>query len=586
MLVTNNKKFYLTPSNNHNSYLIIVLLYIATIVIVLSVFMMSSVPPVSRDALTHHLAVPKLWIKNGGIHAIPNLDFSYYPMNLNLIYVLPMLFGNDIVPKYIHFLFALGTAWMIYAYVKPLTNKTLGLIGVLLFLSIPVVVKLSISAYVDLGLVFFSWAALVHFIKWFRDSKKNWHLILSAIFTGLGLGTKYNGLIPLALLTFFVPVAYIRSNGTNHINAKSVIGYPAIFFMIALTVFSPWMIRNYNITGNPVYPLYKHRLGFKNQSNEISNQSMKPWLQRKLIYKETAFETAMIPIRIFFQGQDDNPRYFDGKLTPLLFFFPLGLLLWRKCSDRQFTVEIAFLFTYAILFILFASFLVDMRIRYIAPTIPPLVVLSVIGLANMWRWASGIEYQRIRRVIIWLIAASVITGLVMNGRYVAELFKFVNPVPYMMGKISRENYLRTFLPEFDTIQFANQIPSDSVRILALFVGKRLYYFDHPVEFMAQGFKKMVESSSDATGLAEHLQKSGFSHCMVGIHHFNNFANRMFSDRGKRVVSQWMENDCKLLYFKNDYALFELTPVNRVDSEPPRINPQKSIENSPVRNRDK
>ena len=30
---------------------------------------------------------------------------------------------------------------------------------------------------------------------------------------------------------------------------------------------------------------------------------MKPWLQRKLIYKESALETALIPIRIFFQGK-------------------------------------------------------------------------------------------------------------------------------------------------------------------------------------------------------------------------------------------------------------------------------------------
>ena len=26
--------------------------------------------------------------------------------------------------------------------------------------------------------------------------------------------------------------------------------------------------------------------------------------------------------RAFFQGQDDNPKYFDGKLNPFLFFLP------------------------------------------------------------------------------------------------------------------------------------------------------------------------------------------------------------------------------------------------------------------------
>ena len=28
-------------------------------------------PPISRDALIHHLAIPKLWLKHGGFYEIP-----------------------------------------------------------------------------------------------------------------------------------------------------------------------------------------------------------------------------------------------------------------------------------------------------------------------------------------------------------------------------------------------------------------------------------------------------------------------------------------------------------------------------------
>ena len=34
------------------------------------VLLLASVPPVSRDALTHHLALPKLWIQRGGLNEI------------------------------------------------------------------------------------------------------------------------------------------------------------------------------------------------------------------------------------------------------------------------------------------------------------------------------------------------------------------------------------------------------------------------------------------------------------------------------------------------------------------------------------
>ena len=78
--------------------------------LVVATVLLGSVPPVDRDALTHHLFVPRLWLEHGGIHEIPEIPFSYYPMNLDLLYTVPLALGNDIVPKYIHYLFALLTA--------------------------------------------------------------------------------------------------------------------------------------------------------------------------------------------------------------------------------------------------------------------------------------------------------------------------------------------------------------------------------------------------------------------------------------------------------------------------------------------
>ena len=135
-------------------------------VLVVVVGLMGTVPPVSRDALTHHLAVPKLYLKHGGIYEIPYLEHSYFPMNLDLLYLLSLHFGNEILPKYIHFLFALLTGWLIYRYLRPLCGHPFDLLAVLFFLSLPIVVKLSISAYVDLGLVFFSSASLLLLTRW------------------------------------------------------------------------------------------------------------------------------------------------------------------------------------------------------------------------------------------------------------------------------------------------------------------------------------------------------------------------------------------------------------------------------------
>ena len=157
----------------------------------------------------------------------------------------------------------------------------------------------------DLGFVFFTWASIYFLFRWARGSENISYLLLSAVFCGLGLGTKYNGLIVLLILVCFVPILFIRSGNKNSGKKRWIIGYAVIFSLVALLFFSPWMIRNARLTGNPVYPIFKNLIGTSPDLDQpaVSNLSMKPWVQRKLIYKESVWETVFIPVRIFFQGR-------------------------------------------------------------------------------------------------------------------------------------------------------------------------------------------------------------------------------------------------------------------------------------------
>ncbi|MBW2575339.1 MAG: phospholipid carrier-dependent glycosyltransferase, partial [Deltaproteobacteria bacterium] len=133
-------------------------------------FFLNLTPPISRDALIHHLAVPKLWLNHGGFYEIPWAEYSYYPMYINLLYIICLYFKNDIAPKFIHLAFGLGTGWVIYFYLKQKFDRNWGLLGMVIFLTTPIVVWLSTSAYIDLGMTFFTTASVLAFVKW-RDSK-------------------------------------------------------------------------------------------------------------------------------------------------------------------------------------------------------------------------------------------------------------------------------------------------------------------------------------------------------------------------------------------------------------------------------
>ncbi len=342
----------------------------------IATLILATVPPVSRDALNHHLAIPKLYLLNGGMYEIPSMHFSYFPMNLDLLYMLPLYLNVDIVAKYIHFGFALLTAGLIHYYLKAQLGRIYALLGALLFLTVPVIVKLSVTVYVDLGLIFFSWGMLLFFLKWY-DTQFRWsYLFLSAISCGLALGTKYNGLILLPIMGAMVPLVYAIGQNRRlaadnlrrrYQNALKGVCLGMGFILIAGILFSPWMIRNTIWKQNPVYPLYQQVFNSEPGGQADTTTSGNAFWTRRHIYKESFLQTLLIPIRAFFQGQDDNPKYFDGQLNPLLILFPLLLLLGARYGGLEhLRFHGAVLMIFAALFIFFVLFTTDFRIRYMA----------------------------------------------------------------------------------------------------------------------------------------------------------------------------------------------------------------------------
>jgi len=557
--------------------------------LIVAIVILSWVPPVSRDALSHHLAVPKLYLEHGGIFEIPSISFSYYPMNLDLLYIIPLYFGNDIVPKFIHFVFALLTAGLIFNYLKQRTDTVWALFGALFFLSLPVIIKLSITVYVDLGLVFFSTAAILMLMRWLESRFQINFLLFAAICCGLALGTKYNGLIVLFILTLFVPFAFI-SKSKNLLNVNKpeyksssvknqfkALGYGAFFCAIALLVFSPWMMRNYAWKGNPVYPLYHHVFNRQNMvvtdpvdgRNEIdsrldhtpkSKSTVTKWGSfaiRKVVYNESWWEIALIPVRIFFQGQDDNPKYFDGQLNPFLFLLPFFAFLQIKNNPPVLRTEKKIWALFSILFILYAYFQTDMRIRYIAPVIPPLVILATLGLQQITTALARRWPQRNNWVLPGAIFIMIAAIFVVNLSYIVRQFHYVAPFSYIGKKIDRDDYIARYRPEHTIYRYANKHLPDEVKILGLFLGNRRYYCDRDLRFGNNLFRKIIRGADSSTTILAQLQRRGFTHLLIRYDLFNRWAANQFDDNEKEILASFSRLSLKSLISEDGYGLFEL-----------------------------
>jgi len=542
------------------------LLLAAVVILVASMVVLSWVPPVSKDELVHHLAVPKLYLKHGGMHEIPFMPFSYYPMNLDLLYLIPLYFGNDILPKFIHFTFALLTAGLLFGYLKRRTGRGFALFGVVFFLSIPIIVKLSISAYVDLGVLFFSFASLLLLLKWAESGFKKKFLVLSGVMAGLAMGTKYNAMVTGVLLTLFVPILSApRIKGKFFRSLVQCL----LFLSIALLVFSPWMLRNYSWKKNPIYPLYEHKFnpqkspasGEDQAKDDSINAGLGVFVIREGMYHETWWEIALVPIRIFLEGRDGSPKHFDGKLNPFLLLLPV-FAFWRMREEQEeVRKEKKIMLAFVVLFFAIAFFTSDLRIRYIAPIIPVLVVLSVMGAEKFYRAIGKERRGRRKKVVFALLTVALALALAYNGRYVVAQFKEVEPFGYIAGTVSRDEYLDRHRPEYAAMRFINTHLPQNAKVMLVFLGSRGYYCDRSYVYGDEALGSVFLISENAQEMHSKLKDMGVTHLLIYDPLFGRWVSGNLKERAERGLKPFFLNYAKLVYSQNGFSVFALGNVS-------------------------
>jgi hypothetical protein len=543
------------------------------VVIFLTEFILNLTPPISRDALIHHLAIPKLWIKHGGFYEIPWAEYAYYPMNIDLLYTVCLYFKNDIAPKFIHLAFGIGTSLLIYHYLKQKFSRNWGLIGLLIFITTPVVVWLSTTAYVDLGMTFFITGSVLAFIIW-RDSeysKTRW-ILISSCCMGIAVGSKYNALIAWFIVNLMLILSYVRDTRRQ----TGALQYGILFFFITILVASPWYLKNYLQTGNPFYPLFNSifkSLSHHSVQEVVVGQTIKKTGQigffkmREVMYGESFWESLLIPIRMFFQGKDNSYQYFQGSLNPILIIFlPFTLLNKRYGKDKIFFVCFTFIF------IFMAYFLTAKQVRYILPVLPFLSIIAVMGIKdvldklNEETFFSSLQFGKnvksIAKIILFVV---VVLLLILNLFYLKSRINIIKPFPYVIGKESKEAFLKRHLLHYDVVKYINNnLPMDA-RIFTMFLGRRGYYLDraykNEASFGMSTIRNMISHSNDEENFMEYIRSMNVTHILMRTDLVNNFLNNNFSIQDIKRFVNLAKKYWKPIYEFNGYILWAINPDN-------------------------
>ena len=546
------------------------LLLSATIMVFLCAeIILNLTPPISRDALIHHLAIPKLWLKNGGYYEIHWADYSYYPMYINLLYLISLYFKNDLAPKFIHLAFGLGTGCLVYLYLKQRFDRNWGLLGMVIFITTPIVIWLSTSAYIDLGMTFFSTGSVLAFIKW-RDSgytRFKW-LLISSCCMGMAIGSKYNALIAWLILNLGLMLSYAKDTQRQIATLKNGI----IFFGITALVASPWYLKNYLQTGNPFYPLFNSFFQslhhqpvqeiIRHQAGEKIGQ-LGFFKMRQVMYGETFWETLSIPLRMFFQGSDDSYRYFQGVLNPILILFSPFILLNKKYGRDKYLFGF-----FSIIFIFMAYFLTEKQIRYLLPTIPILAILAVMGIKdltdklNAETFLSSFRFHdTVKGMLKIALFAGISILLATNFLYLRDRIHIIKPFPFVFGKETREDFLKRHLLHYDAVRYINTHLSDDAIIFSMFLGRRGYYLDKAYKndrsFGRSALKHMINSSDSEEKFKKFIKSMGVTHILMRTDLVDRYLQDNFTLEEIKRFADRLKKCWKPVYNRDGYAVWDV-----------------------------
>jgi hypothetical protein len=516
----------------------------AILVVLIVEVLLGSLPPTSRDELTHHLAIPKLYAKAGRIIEVPMAPYAYYPMLLDMLYTPWVYWGVDFVPKWIHALFGFLTGLALYAELSRRMNAVYGLLGFFFFISTPAVLRLSHWGYIDLGITFYSTASLFCLLRWRENRSALRWLMLAGLSLGCALATKPNGLVAALVLILLLVSVQVKPPRET---LRRLCGELFLVGGFALIPFLPWLAKNGWQTGNPFFPL----LGsfFAGQTSTgvaaVGFGSVGIFAKRELLYQENFWQIIGLPIRAFFSGQDDNPQFFDGVLTPVLIAF----LPWA--FKGKWLEEKKLLGGFALLYFLYALFLVDLRIRYILLIVPPLAALLVYGVFNV--------YLRIKHPA-YLVAVLILFAA-WHGMFLWRYFEAAAPIPYLFGGESREAYLTRMLPEYAAFRYINGATAPTAKIYLLFMGRRAYYCErdyfHDGGDLPSFLLGAIRGAKSPADIDQSLKREKITHLLMREDLLAAFLTNNLSAEQAPIWNIFAASRLTLVFRERGYSVYQL-----------------------------
>jgi len=251
------KTFSPVVKKNEPFSLSFLLIFILTIFFAIALAVALRFSPVRHDVMTYHLFFPANWVLFEKIFYTPilfgDMSHTYAPSSgMAFFAFLSLPFHGDQMSRVGQFPFLIMGALAVYRLtVKMGAKKSGALIPVFLAVISPVLFRQGFTAQEDLAMGG-AFVTALYFLWEYKDSPSVKTSMLFGASIGLAIEIKFIALTFSILL--IIPFIYFLLFSTGR--AKKDIPIHALAaFGVAIAAGGFWLIRNYFVTGNPLFPL-------------------------------------------------------------------------------------------------------------------------------------------------------------------------------------------------------------------------------------------------------------------------------------------------------------------------------------------
>lgn len=457
-------------------------------------------PPYDYDSLMYHLQGPRLFLEAGKIIPIPENWFTYYPSTWGMLYMLGMGLGSDIFARLMHFSTLLLFIFSTYAVGKRYLPAPGGWIAAAIIVGMPIMLIWGGFSYIDIAWSLFQFLAVSLLLIWLQD-RQDKYLVLSGVMQGLALGSKYLALFGAGILALCILGLSLRK--TKTIGWKKVLQNPFIFGMLALLVASPWYLKNFIWTGNPVFPMY------------LPQNVIDPTELRLLIDYINSFGTGhqwydylLLPFSLYLNFKKFST--FAGSMDSLS---PLYLLVfvypWVRKKIHIFNREVldVLLMVTALQFVAWA--IGSQQTRFLMPLYPGLSILASAVLVTLPGKVKAIRWNRI------LVVSAVGGMLIASTAIMIRHFINIKPYNVITGLESKSEFLSSMLFDYQGIDFINKKLPEGAKVFMPWNGKR-YYCDgkcHP-DISQTKWVALYQKSKNLQETTRWFTDNGITHILL------------------------------------------------------------------------